>query len=195
MRVLWDVPTGVQSREHPAGDTALYLWAKPGQHTLGMIAVFQYGEEREIVVDVIDGKPVKETIRVSTGIDVQRYSRAFTVEGVPDPKPEPGPGPGPNPDPIVPTTPMRLIVVAESSQVTTAQAKLFNEIRADLPGAVKYYTRFDPDDGATSSLAASWIALADQSQLPYFFTTDSRGRIVRHGKLPATYGLLEELCK
>lgn len=88
----------------------LHIWAPPGAHWVEVTTITQ--TFKEVVVLIPDpaapldiSKAKTEKLKISTSIDVARYTKDFTVGVSPTPVPGPGPAPPPQPGPAPGPTP------------------------------------------------------------------------------------------
>lgn len=184
LRVTWDVSENVHQRAHPAGESALYLWAAPGVHSVTMLQMVDYPETMEVLVPTseTDPTPVRKVITVYTRpSEFNRYTKEFTVKGA---KPNPGPEPEPEPEPEPVGEPAHFVWIYESAKQTPREAGIWDKFNTNRPLGVRVY-KWDKDAGGTNPSAATWIALADHDKLPWYLLVAKDGKtILKQGTVP-----------
>jgi len=67
----------------PISSVVQHVWAKPGEHTIAYRGFWYKKKAKEVIVDIVDGKPIKETIEVFDGAGYIDCSASFKVAGGP----------------------------------------------------------------------------------------------------------------
>jgi hypothetical protein len=103
----WQVSENVKFQAVEGG-SKLFIWAKPGKHTLDCVAILQFKRTITILVRNPEfpndpSKAEMKDIVVIEKIQTKRFKKGFEVKGTipvpPTPDPEPDPQPDPQPDP------------------------------------------------------------------------------------------------
>jgi hypothetical protein len=183
LRVSWQTPKSVAARAHPAGKTALYLWAPPGSHTIQMTQIMDFPETLVILVpnptpedpEGLD-EPLKKTITIFTKPSTfAQYSHTFRVSGKVDPEPDPDP----DPDNGEVTS---VVIIEETDQRTPMIAAILQEVRQRGLNVRKLYI----GDKDQPSFQSVYRAVVGQP-LPQIVALNKDGKVIRKGPLPMTY--------
>lgn len=169
----WVCSDGMQTVA--VGTTTQHIWACPGEHTIAYKGLWLLQSPKEVIVDIVDGKPVKERIMVTVGYGYVDASASFTVEG-PDPNPQPGPSPGPLP----PGSPL-VLILWDSQTISGNQAAVKETIQEFCRSRPKLTFRtMEPDQPSENP----WAAAAKQACQSFQEKSQNAGPVLMAGVLP-----------